>query len=386
MMRIKTKLSILLLLVLMGCIKAYDPQYKGESTKKFVVQGTLSSEEGWQEVQISRTSAVNNPQQIGVDDCQVKIMDETEHVYALSFYGDGVYRVWMDSASLLPGKSYRIDIFTADGQHLQSDFDQMPASSPMEEVFYEIKDLPTNEPEVWIHGIQFYTNLNAPSEVARYYRYQLTETWEYHSAFPLEYYYDGQIQKVTPPDYTEMVCWTTLPVENIFTLSTENLDNNSFARFPLNYVNNSSPRLSVLYSLNIRKIALSEDAFTYWDQMRINSSQDGGLYASQPLAIKGNMHNLTHPDQDVLGFFQASSVHTKRIFVEPVEGLELDFSNRCSPEPIEHGFVEISPADYPAYLMTGENGEPTMLLLNDECILCTMRGGTNVKPEYWPIK
>lgn len=65
--------------------------------------------------------------------------------------------------------------------------------------------------------------------------------------------------------------------------------------------------------------------------------------------------------------------------------LPLSINNQCSPIQIEHGFIEISPADYPAYLLTVD-GHWSMVHLNDECVLCPLRGGTTTKPIYWPIK
>ena len=106
------------------------------------------------------------------------------------------------------------------------------------------------------------------------------------------------------------------------------------------------------YSLLINQFALSEAAFSYWDQLRINSVNQGGLYEKQPLSIKGNLHNNTNPDQEVLGFFSASSVKSKRIFVKAVKNFEFDFSTYCAPDPL--GFVglkAIEPSEYPAFLM-----------------------------------
>ena len=174
-------------------------------------------------------------------------------------------------------------------------------------------------------------------------------------------------------------------MDQIFTLSTQNLSENSFARFPLNFVENNTSKLAILYSLLVYQTTLTQDAYTYWDQLRQNSEQDGGLYTSQPIAIKGNLKNITSPEKDVLGYFQASSLKTKRIFVYPIEDLPLNFDRACYPWVIEHGFVEISPRDYPAYLMAVD-GQWTMTVLNKGCIECELRGGTINKPYYWPEK
>jgi hypothetical protein len=246
-----------------------------------------------------------------------------------------------------------------------------------------VLDLPTNEPDEWIKGIQFYTNLNADESQSKYYRWQITETWEFHSAYPKEFYYDGEINHISPPDYSTFYCWTTRPLDEIFTLSTQGLSENSYTKFPLHYVSNTTERLSVLYSFMIHQIALSEDAYNYWDQLRINNTIGEGLYSGQPLAIKGNYTNTSHSDQNVLGFFQASSETNKRVFVAPIESLELDYSDKCSPSVLRMGLVEITPNMYPAWLMES-HGFWTMKLMNDECVDCTLRAGKTEKPSFWP--
>jgi hypothetical protein len=73
------------------------------------------------------------------------------------------------------------------------------------------------------------------------------------------------------------------------------------------------------------------------------------------LPIKGNLRNLSDPGQPVLGYFGASMVTEKRIFVVNVPGLPIEYIP-CDPEP---------------------KPEP-------ECIDCRLAGGTIVKPTFWP--
>ena len=112
--------------------------------------------------------------------------------------------------------------------------------------------------------------------------------------------------------------------------------------------------------------------------MRINSSRQGSLYEKQPLAIEGNLHNKTYPDQKVLGFFSASSVKSKRIFVKKVEDLEIKYFDYCIPARItSNELATFSPEDYPLYF--NDKG-----FLGKECVDCLSFGGTNIKPDFWP--
>jgi hypothetical protein len=155
--------------------------------------------------------------------------------------------------------------------------------------------------------------------------------------------------------------------------------------YPLNYVDNKTSRLSIQYSLLVTQHALTEAAYTYWDQLRINSSEGGGLYEQQPLAIRGNMKNLTDPGQDVLGFFSAASINTKRLFVQDVPGLVVNYDDHCDgPQPIGiFGWGDYSVDEYPVYFMYISG---SIFILSDGCVDCTEFGGTNVKPDFWPEK
>ena len=383
MMRIKGHYYLLIIVFLSGCIKPFDPEIEDGSTDNFVVQGMVSTKSGWQEVTVSRASSVNDATFLPVSDCVVEITDDLGQSYMLEENNTGVYRIWLNSGDLVPGRSYRVSIITPDGSTLQSDFDQLPTSPLVNDVYFNIQDIPTNDPDVFTHGIQFYVDLISDKNDSKYYRWKLTETWEYHAQYPKKIFYNGSVQELSPPDWSQNVCYRTLLVDQIFTLSTTNFEGNSFNGFPLHFVDNASSRLSVLYSLLIEQIALSESAYNYWEDLRLNNSQDGGLYNTQPIAIKGNLVNITNPEKDVLGFFQASTVTTKRIFVQPDPEFNMDFDNGCSTTELGRGgFSNISPSQYPAYLLLGEND---WLVMTDACVDCTELGGTLDKPFYWPL-
>ena len=383
MMHIKKILYLLVLVQLSACIKPYEPELKDDSTQKYVVQGMISSVEGYQEINVSLTSAVNQPHYIGLNGCLVEILDDQNNTFTLDDNSNGNYKVWIDQAYLQAGRSYKTRITTPNGDILESVFERMPLGPNIDDVYYEIENQPTNNPDIWYTGLQLYTNLVAHEQDSKFYKWKLIETWEYHAAHPKEFYYDGQINQISPPDFSQKYCWTTLEVAQIFTLSIKNLSNTTYNKYPLNFVANNTSRLAILYSLLVEQMALTENAYTYWDQLRQNSEQDGGLYTSQPMAIKGNLVNISHPEKQVLGYFQASTLKIQRIFIEPE--MNVEFNNGCAPTLLEHGLVEISPDMYPAYL-ENIDGYWSLNYLNEACVDCTVRGGTTEKPNYWPSK
>ena len=383
-MRLIKNISLILLLaVVSSCIKPYDPKINSNIAKKYVVIGRVTDHEGWQRVKISLSSPIDNPEDIPVEGCQVEIHDDLGNVFTMEDYGSGSYLVWMDQQYLNPGTSYYVVIHAPDGSELTSTPDRMQEVPPVDSVYYELVDVPTNDPAVYNRGMQFYLDLNGEGYNCRYYKWEIAETWEYHSAHALEYYYDGNFHHVYPPDSSNYTCWLSGVFPKLFTLSTESFSANSVQKFPLHFIDGSTSRLSVLYSILVKQYALSEEAYNYWDQMRVNSEQQGGLYEKQPLAIKGNIVNVTHPDRDVLGFFYAVSESDKRYFYKDIPGLELDYYDYCSDDTLGRmGFAEFVPSDYPVYYYYNEHH--FIRILSHECVNCRSRGGTTVKPDFWP--
>lgn len=370
------------MIILSSCIEEYDPIIQAEDENKIVVMGTLTDDTDLHRISISRTSNIENPEIKPVTGCSVKIIDDngTEHIGQDA--GDGLYLVSLNLN--VSGTSYMIDIITPEGDKIISDYETLVSGPEVDSIYFERNDLEGPIAGDSTKGIQFYLDLNASDSPARFYRWEVTETWEYHADYPLIWYYDGTPHQIWPPDYSRQVCWSTRAIPQIFTLTTNNLTENRYQKLPLHYVNNRSSRLMYGYSLLVKQHTLSEAAYTFWEQMRINNEEQGGLYEKQPLAIRGNLLNQTNPENEVLGFFGVSSVKTKRIFVGNIPSLPLYFSSFCSPRALQRGgFLEIDPLDYPAYLL-GDEFTYYMVVLNEECVNCLSIGGTNVKPDFWP--
>ena len=385
MRRINSALILLMLSwMVSSCIKPFDPDIQSSDVQKYVVTGQITDVDGFQFIKISKTSPVGDPQDIPVPGCSVRILDDKGNSFNMIEKANSNYTAFIDSRFLVPGTSFKIDITTPSGENISSDFDQMGRCPEIDSVYYEKKDLQITNTGKTFNGIQFFIDLKGAATDSRNFRWEATETWEYHSDYPLQWYYDGEMHHVYPPDYSLQVCWTTASINTIFTLSTGNLVENKYAKLPLNFLGSNGPRLLYGYSLLIKQYALSEAAYNYWDQLRTNSTQQGGLYQQQPLTIKGNLHNITNPKDGVLGFFGVSSVKTKRVFIQNVPGLEVTYTTPCVADTLGWGGLSVYlPSEYPIYL-AGNAIRPYNYVLSKECVDCRSRGGNTVKPPYWP--
>ena len=370
--------------MLSSCIRSYEPDILSEDEKKYVISGYVTDESRLQKVNITISSPISEPKYIPAPGCVVTIVDDQGNTFPMQSTGNGDYTTDIDLAFLKPGNAFKLEVTTPEGDFITSDFDTLPVGPEMDSIYYFIEEKLYNPAAPPIKGIQFYLDLHAAETDSRYYKWDVFETYEYHALYPLEWYYNGTVHHVTPPDYSRMICWRTLKIPEIFTLTTENLAENRYEQYPLHFVHNLSTRLAYGYSLLVRQFALSHNAFVYFENLDVNSNPQGGLYDKQPLAIEGNFHNVTHPDKDVLGFFAASSSRSKRIFVYPIPELNLMYDSYCDPTPLRNGLKVIKPQDYPAYLLGNAEGY-SLVWMENECVDCTRLGGTIVKPPFWPF-
>jgi len=365
--------------VLFSCIDFYHPGLENESNYKYVIDGRITDQEGFQTIWVSTTSNVEAPNFKPLQYCKVEITDSNGNTFNLdeSTSERGKYSVWMGKEYLKHGTSYQLKVITSGGIEIVSDFDKMPECPDVDSIYYERKDQPTTDPDKMLQGLQFYLDFNRQSTSGLYYKWEIEETWEHHAVYPKTWYSDPKLGliKCVPPDYSRFTCYTTEVLHDYFTLAA-NASQFSFKRQSLHYVNNQTQRLTFCYSILVSQYTTSEPAYTFWTNLMKNSSTQGGLYSSQPIRIKGNLKCTSNPSIDVLGFFGAYSVKSKRIFV--INPTEID---KCPPSCIPPGQ---DPTALKYFIEVDENGG-NLINVSDACIECDYLSGTTDKPSFWPF-
>ncbi|MHC1702470.1 MAG: DUF4249 family protein [Tenuifilaceae bacterium] len=383
---LRTRIIFILIVcisVFSSCIEEYSPSIKETSKNKYVVFGKVTDQEGYQYVSVSVSSPLNKPLLNPLSGCWVDIFDDAGNQFHLLEFEKGKYRVWINQEYLKAGASFQLSIHTPNAETIISEYDVMPEKLVSEDtVYYSYASRPTNDPNFTENGLQFLVDFNAKNSNNRFFKWELEETWEYHSYFPISNIWDGKkIINVIPADYSLMVCWKTANVNQIFTLSTKTLTSNSYSGFKIHFVGNLTQKLFHGYSLLVRQQAINEKAYYYWDQIRINNNQNGGLYSQQPYSIDGNLILLDEPDNEVFGIFHTASESKKRYFFHNIENLDFDFSGECVAET----FIFKNAAEIPCYITFNLDLQEWQWAPKS-CFDCRLSGGTIIKPDFWPIK
>lgn len=366
-----------------GCIYPYNPDIEG-SSNALVINGKVTDKEGYQYIEISRSIA---PYEEGnerpVSGYTVEIQDDRGNVFPGAEMEPGLYACWMDQTYLAPGISYRLIVTDDRGNLYASDFDRLHPCPDIDSIPYEIQVMQTDNPDINYKGLQFFVNTDCSGEYSKHLRWEMEETWEYHSTYAIEAYYDGRIHEIEEVIYDYFYCWESGKIPSIYTYSTQNLTTGQIRKYPLNYVSNQSDRLSHKYSLLVKQFSLSPSAFEFWNTLDKQSKQSGELYETQPAQIQGNIHPLDESGETVLGQFYATSIKEKRIFVRPALAT-------AGPDCVPYGLSRpelnelldtYNPYQYPVYLIFIDIG--IYDFANQECFDCRLRGGTVERPDFW---
>ena len=232
----------------------------------------------------------------------------------------------------------------------------------------------------------------------RYYRWSGQEDWEYTADLHAYVYYYPKDRNMREYENGEnsFYCWDKADVPEIMLGDAGDLSDPRFKNHAIYTYDNHNVKLSYMYSVLLIQENLSEEAYRYWSAMKRNSTDVGGLFASQPSELHGNVYNVDDPSETVIGYVNASEVSSFRYFFDSSRHMFYHRAERFSEEPkVVHRsdwFYYYNNLNYRPFGKHEEeqpNGERT----SDDniydwyprrCIDCTMKGGTKAKPSFWP--
>ena len=379
---------VLLPVVLMSaCVERYFPATELNFQSKLVIDGTISSGKSEQEIVISKSSSTGDPKFTSVSGCKVSVEDGKGNLFVFPESKNiGHYLGNIDEGFLVSGERYRLHVRTFKGIEYVSSYEELLPCPEVSNVYYELETKQTQDPKITENGLQFFIDFNGSSNFGHFFRWQLTETYEYHSKWPLDKWMDKDgNHDLVEPDYSSFICYKTTELSNIFVLSTDGFNQNSYSKYRLHYVKDQTQQLEYKYSLLVNQYSLTEKAYNYWENLRKNNQETVDMFGKQPANVKGNIHNVNDTTDVALGYFGVSTVQSKRIMVYPFDGLSFDQALLCKAVVIDLGHL---PAERPLYFVSDfdENWNTYIGLGAPACIFCTLAGGTTVKPTFWDEK
>ena len=377
--------SILFLMIIPACEDPYWPELGEKYDNLLVVEGRISNQPGPYTVKLSHSTTLLYPKYFPLEGFEVVIEDDEGNSETLSETESGVYQTAPNGIRGITGRSYRLLLNGPDNQSYISDFEILREPMPIDTIYTDIEYTNSDYHTFDIPGYRFFINTQTGNEDTTYIRWQLEETYEYTSDFKIYFYYDGVLHDFSDPDSLH-TCWLTEPVYEIFTASTAGLNNPIIADYPLHYVSFEQREISIRYSLLIKQLTLSENAYTYWKDVADQNTSGGEFYTSLPYQIKGNVHNVNDGDEIVLGYFEVAGEDRLRVFI----------NRPAPPQQMYYPICELTEGDYkeygemfrikdwrewPRYVVVdlyGNRAVPQKF-----CSDCREKGGKIEKPDFW---
>lgn len=374
--------AILFAVLCSGCIEPFEPEIE-ENNQVMVIDGSINDSDSIQTITVTTSSPYNSPKFQPVSGCVVRVEDDVGNGVVFLENGDGIYQTHLEPGFMEVDRAYKVQVFTPDEKTYESEYDSLLTCASIDDLSYRLEVQPTSDPQVSYYGIRFYADVLGSMEDSRNYMWTFEETWEYHSTYIIQYIYDGKtFIDYTPQLHDLQICYLTDSLENFEVGTTTQLERNEIHQQPLYFVTNQSPRLRNGYSLLVKQHSLSYNAYLYWEKMRSQAGDTGGLFETQPSSSKGNIYNVNDPGEKVLGYFFVSQVREKRI----TESEHFNFPIAEFDCPLDTAFsLNDFFLDYPYYMFSLSpfgRGSPFAYSMK-ECHDCTYRGGVTTKPDYW---
>ncbi len=371
-------------LTLTTCIEPFTPP-RTEYDDLLVVDGFISNDTTSYSVKLTRTYPIDTVQYKPETNATVTIVDDQDRNILLSEKSPGVYKT--DSTSFIGevDRAYLLLIHTQGGKDYKSDLVTMHKTPPIDSVHYEFTEIAANIESGKESGVQIYVDTHDPDNGTTYYRWDFEETWEILAELPSYYEYNGN--EIVPRTNNITYCWKTRPSTQILIATSKNLTSDRISYFPLTFVSVGSRKLRTKYSILVRQYALSDDAYLFWENIKKNNESLGSLFDPQPGTVTGNVHNVSDPNEPVLGYFDAASISKVRIFIKRGE-----LPNFIMPNPYNYCASREVPTDSVQFYLNfnynpldvwyGMFGPQGYYMASISCSDCRLQG-SNQKPAFW---
>ena len=371
-------------LVNQNCKEVYQPKATQTNPNLLVVDGIVVSGNDSSIITLSRTRTITDEspsvKELGA---QVSVLSVSGVEYPFTEEGNGRYAV--GQLLLDTTQQYQMKIITGDGNEYRSEFGKVYTSPPIDSVYWT-QDSSSN--------VRIYLNTHDPANNTHYYRWDYTESWEYHSYFfsALEYYPNGVID-FRPSSDQVFRCYQSQSSSSIEVVSTKQLSSDLVNKYEVTTGPVGAEKISVLSSDLVRQYALPVEAYNFWKNLKKNTEQLGSLFDLQPFTELGNIKCVNNPDIKCIGFISFTTLQEKRIFISKNEIIKWNYDpyyGECSLDTVKAEDLDkyMTPGGPNFYELIGSLTSPVQpppyILSTSLCVDCTYHRGTTTKPAYWP--
>jgi hypothetical protein len=364
---------IYLVLFLSGCLQNYSPPATRGNNKFLVVDGFINAGVDSTIFLLSNSTNLGDTLSPSPElGAQLFIEGSAGFSGPLSELGNGRYGG--PALGLDTTQQYRIRIKTIEGNQYLSDFVPALQTPPIDSIS-------------WAHvqsGLQIYVTTHDSRNLVSYYRWLFTETWESHSIFSANLALQNNGIVNVPPNQARYYCWSSDNSTDIAIGTSAKVSQPIVYEQPLTIIPEGSVKLSYKYSVLVNQFPLTNEAYTYWLNLKQNTEQLGSIFGPQPVEVAGNIHCVNNPSLPVLGYVSAGTTQKQRKYINNQDLGFWAYSASCWDTvvsiPTFYGMYEpfgYVPITY--YQLT------SVYIAQPNCVYCDIEGlGDTAKPSFWP--
>ncbi len=294
------------------CVTQFDPELTKDITK-LVVDGLITDQQPPYLVRVTYSAPYTNDETIfGRSPAQAKISirDDQGGIEELRYSSNGYFISSATGMRGVVGRKYFVSIVLPDGRQYQSREELLRPTTKIDTLRVEYQELSG----IFLRGkFRISVETSDPVDLENYYRW----SWSHYETKIIcdrtsEYDASGLIVNI---DWSCCVpCWSVIKCEGCINIASDKLINGKkiVDRFLLDVPYSSVEPYFVL----AQQQSLTKEAYNFWNKVRGQLNNSGGVFDVPPVLILGNVYNVSNPDEQVLGYFGASSVRYMPFYVD----------------------------------------------------------------------
>lgn len=334
---------ILILTVVLSILTSCTDPYILKTTnyeEALVVEATITNELKHQVVKLTKTYRLEETAPTTVSDAVVVISDNLGNDYPFAEI-NGVY-LSVNEFQAQPNAVYHLKIITDDGKTYESSSETLTHINPIQDV------IPTVVTKDGVKGVEMVVNSFDPTNSSKYYRFEYEETNKIVAPkwVPVKgvgtFVYDpngnlGGTIDLIPRTTEARVCFNTKKSDKIIVTSTNDLSEDRVA-FPIRFIKSTDYTIANRYSIMVTQYVQNLASYTYYKTLKELSGSGSILSQNQPGFFAGNIKCIENPEEKVIGYFEVSSVSSKRIFFNYNQVFPTDpipkYPYQCEVDPL----------------------------------------------------
>ena len=322
-MKIRFSLILALIASLSSCIDPLELKMQ-TGLPQLVVDGMITTEPGPYAVKLSRSepyTAYSGGRSAAETGATVILSDDQGKRETLVETTPGVYKTRAGGLQGQIGHTYSLTIKTRGGKEYASQPELLASVPEIDTLYWEVraeKILNTSGNEQVVYFLAVYVDSRDPAAARNYYMWQWEGIYRVN-AQPWDHKIKVRGEWVPAPKDCCQTCWITDFTNSINVQDDRLINGNSHKRYLVTRVPINERTFESKYHLEVKQLSVSEAAYDYWSMVKTQVFNVGNIQDPPPAIIVGNIINVQDPKDKPLGFFGASAVVKKSIFVKREE-------------------------------------------------------------------